>query len=222
MSDRSDYYNSVVPVSDRVRLADLKSSDKSYMPLETQGKLIKIMQEDPTGGYALLGPSGWSKTTFLCALFREAVCRHEDWMFHDSHTRYRKPELGWGGYTPVVMIDASRLMDQIERYKYHDGPVPIVTVGKIERMAYDGIHFTVILDEFEKIKKSETRMGWSYEIINACNKARHLCQFIMSGNLKKADLKDTNQFLEGTFRRVEELTTTKEGKTHFWEFGDKQ
>jgi hypothetical protein len=30
-----------------------------------------------------------------------------------------------------------------------------------------------------------------------------------------------NQFQEGTFRRVEALTTTEEGKTHFWEFGRK-
>jgi hypothetical protein len=190
------------------------------MSPETQGKLIKIMQNDPTGGYALLGPSGWSKTTFLSALFREAVCRHPDYLFDYCHRTFNNT-LG-GGYTPVVMIDASRLMDQIERHKYHDGPVPIVTVNKIERMAADGIHFTVILDEFEKLKKSETRMIWSYDILNACNKARHLCQFIMAGNLKKADLKDVNQFLEGTFRRIEELTTTKEGKTHFWELGEKQ
>ena len=222
MSYRSDYYQSIVPEPDRVRLADLKPSDKSYMAADTQGKLIKIMRDDPTGGYALLGPSGWSKTTFLSALFREAVCRQPDEMFRDCNRRYRRSDTGWGGYTPVVMIDASRLMDQIERYKYHDGPVPIVTVNKIECMAKDSIRFTVILDEFEKIKKSETRMIWSYDILNACNKARHLCQFIMAGNLKKADLKDANQFLEGTFRRIEELTTTKEGKTHFWEFGEKQ
>ena len=222
MSYRSDYYRSVVPEPDRVRLAELKPSDKSYMPPETQGKLIKIMQNDPTGGYALLGPSGWSKTTLLCALFREALSRHPDEMFSDSHRKYRRPDVGWGGYTPVVMIDASSLMDQIERWKYHDGPVPIITVGRIERMAADGIHFTVILDEFEKIRKTPYRMEESYNIINACNKARHLCQFIMGGNLKKADLKDINQFLEGTFRRIEELTTTKEGKTHFWELGEKQ
>jgi hypothetical protein len=193
------------------------------MPLETQGKLIKIMQDDPTGGYAFLSPSGWSKTTFLCALFREAITRHEDYMFSYCNRTYRKGgNCRWGGYTPVVMVDTSDLMNQIENYKYHDGHVPILTTTKIENMAHDGIPFTIILDEFEKIRKTPFRMEESYNIINACNKARHLCQFIMAGNLTKDDLRDKSQFLEGTFRRVEELTTTKEGKTHFWEFGGKQ
>ena len=38
----------------------------------------------------------------------------------------------------------------------------------------------------------------------------------IAGNMTKADLDDKNQYLEGTFRRIEDLTSP-----HFWEFGGK-
>jgi hypothetical protein len=217
MDNRTEYYLNTVEEADRHKLADLKPSSLSYMPEDTQGKIIKIIQDDPTGGYAFLSPSGWSKSTFLSALFHQALCRQPDHLFDYSHRSHR----GFGGYTPVVMIDASRLLSQIEAWRYREGDTPIITVGKIERMVKNDVFFTLILDEFEKIRKTPFRMEESYNLINACYKARGKCQFIMAGNLTKDDLRDVNQFQEGTFRRVEALTTTKEGKTHFWEFGRK-
>ena len=54
-----------------------------------------------------------------------------------------------------------------------------------------------------------------YEVLNSMYNSK--CLLYIAGNLTKLDLQDTNQFLEGTFRRIEDLTAP-----HFWEFGGKQ
>jgi hypothetical protein len=213
IDDRTDLYFETVPEPDRHKLADLKPSDRSYMPLATQQKLIKIMQNDPAGGYAYLSPSGWSKSTFLYALYYEALLRHDGHLFNPTVIQMNR-------YTPVVFVEAAHLLDQIEAFKYREGPVPDITVAKIERMVAAKIFFTLIIDEFEKVKKSEFRMVESYNILNAMYKARGNCQLVIAGNLTKEDLQDKYQYLEGTFRRIVELTTTKEGKTHFWEINE--
>ena len=51
-----------------VRLETLAPSDKSQMPIEVQEKCIAALKKDPMGSYAMFGPSGWSKTTYMTAL----------------------------------------------------------------------------------------------------------------------------------------------------------
>jgi hypothetical protein len=215
----TEYYQQVLPNElARHTLGSLSPSPKSRLSEELQSKIIEIMRADPTAGYTFLSDSGWSKTTFLSALFHEAVYRHpDDLLFVQTYRDHPQ----FNGFTPVVMIDAADLMDQIQRSKF-GGERPIISVWAIERMMQRGIFFTLILDEFEKIRKTTFRMEESYKILNACYKARGKCQVVIAGNLTKEDLKDKNQYLEGTFRRIEELTLTKEGKSHFWEFGGKR
>src|SRR5208283_1658130 len=59
--------------------------------------------------------------------------------------------------------------------------------------------------EIWRVKKSEFRMAEMYDIINACYK--HNAQLVIAGNMTKTDLDDKNQYLEGTFRHIEDLTT---------------
>ncbi|HTR27237.1 MAG TPA: hypothetical protein VMI10_24920 [Terriglobales bacterium] len=178
------------------------------MPLDKQQRIIDIMRANPEAGYAFFGPSGWSKSTFMYALFRAALRRQCDLDF----------SAGYSGlvnrYNPCVFVSASRLMDDIEAWKYKDGPHPIITDLKIDRMRTRGVKFSVYLDEFEKIRKSPFRMEESYKIIEALYKARDFCQLVIAGNMSKEDLEDRNQYMEGTPRRIEALTSP-----HFWDFG---
>jgi|SRR5208282_3402948 len=190
-----------------VRLNTLEPTAKSHMPEEKQKVIIDIMRNAPNDGYCLLGPQGWSKSTFLYALYRRALFTNAYDIAGPNCRLYR--------LHPVVYCEAKELMDRIQAWKIGDADAPEVTAKKIERLKVDhGITTHLFLDEFEKVKKSEFRMAEMYDIINACYK--HNAQLVIAGNMTKADLDDKNQYLEGTFRRIEDLTTP-----HFWEFGGK-
>ncbi len=215
--DRLSLYHAAVPNErDRHTLAGLKpDSIHSRLSPTMQEGIIRIMRADPTGSYAFLAPSGYSKSTFLYAMLHEAFCRHPAGMFSYTTRKFLNR------YTPVVFTQSWDLLNQIENYKYHEGDPPIISVAKIERMIAEGVFFTFIIDEFEKTRSTKFGMNELYAIIDACYKARGKCQFLMAGNLTKEDLKDKNQFVEGMYRRIEELTETKDGKSHFWELENK-
>src|SRR5271170_5985622 len=129
MNARTQYYYRTVPEPDRHKLVDLQPVEgKCKMVLEKQQVLLDKVKADPKGSYGLFAESGYSKSTILYALFREALLRHPVDSFGYAQQRYVP------GYTPVVFVEAPILMDQIERFKYHDGPIPIITVNKIEKM----------------------------------------------------------------------------------------
>jgi hypothetical protein len=86
-----------------------------------------------------------------------------------------------------------------------------VTAQKIGILAQRGIKTHLFIDEFEKVKKTEFGKVELYDILHACY--QHKAQLVIAGNMTKADLEDNNQYLEGTFRRVEDLT-----KPYFWEW----
>jgi len=187
-----------------VRLKSLTPSPKSHMPEDKQRVIIEIMQKAPAAGYAFLSPQGWSKSTFLYALYRRALVDNA-WDVAINPVAYR-------GLHPGVFYEAKEQMDRIQAWKIGDADAPEVTAKRIERLKVDhGITAHLFLDEFEKVKKSEFRMAEMYDIINACYK--HNAQLVIAGNMTKADLDDKNQYLEGTFRRIEDLTTP-----HFWEW----
>jgi DNA replication protein DnaC len=186
-----------------------------FLADKRQQKLLALVQSDPAGSFAIFGPSGCGKSTIMSALFREAVFRHPANSFGYAQRRYVP------GYTPVIYVNASELMDQIERFKYHDGPIPILTVRKIEAMIADEVFFTVIIDEFEKVRKTPFRMEESYNILNAIYKARGKCQFCIAGNLRKEDLEAANLYAEGTRRRIEALVTPAAGKARFLDLNPK-
>jgi hypothetical protein len=214
--DRSDLYGSYIPNErDRHTLAGLKAdTSHSRLSEKMQNGIIRIMREDPTGSYAFLAPSGYSKSTFIYALLHEAFIRHPLHLF-----TYSRRQLN--GYVPVVYTQSWDLLNQIENHKYHEGEPPIITVRKIERMVRNGVFFTLAIDEFEKTRNTKFGMNEFYAIIDACYKARGKCQFLIAGNLTKEDLKDKSQFSEGMYRRIEELCETKDGKSHFWELENK-
>lgn len=188
-------------------LDTLVPSEKSHMPMERQGNVIKIIKDAPAAGYAFLSPSGWSKSTFLYALYRYALNTN-------AYDIAMRPYMG-RNLNPVNIYEAKTLMDRIQAWKIGDADAPAVTANKIARLKTElGITSGLFLDEFEKVKKSEFRMNEMYDLINACYK--HNAQLVIAGNLTKEDLDDKNQYLEGTFRRIEDLTSP-----HFWEFGGK-
>jgi hypothetical protein len=188
-----------------VRLKSLTPSPKSHMPEEKQRVIIEIMQKAAAAGYAFLSPQGWSKSTFLYALYRYAL-------FANAWDVTENPAVRLYKVHPVVFYEAKELMDRIQAWKIGEADAPMVTAKKIERLKVDhGITTHLFLDEFEKVKKSEFRMAEMYDIINACYK--HNAQLVIAGNMTQADLDDKNQYLEGTFRRIEDLTTP-----HFWEW----
>jgi hypothetical protein len=190
-----------------VRLKSLTPSPKSHMPEDKQKVIIGSMQKAPAAGYAFLSPQGWSKSTFLYALYRRALV--------DNAWDVAMNPIASRGLHPVAFYEAKELMDRIQQWKIGEADAPMVTAKKIERLKVDhGITTHLFLDEFEKVKKSEFRMAEMYDIINACYK--HNAQLVIAGNMTKADLDDKNQYLEGTFRRIEDLTSP-----HFWEFGGK-
>lgn len=215
--DRLSLYHAAVPNErDRHTLAGLKPDTiHSRLSQKMQEGIIRIMRADPTGSYAFLAPSGYSKSTFLYAMLHEALYRHPALMFSYGSRKFINR------YTPVVFTQSWDLLNQIENYKYHEGDPPIISVRKIERMLADRVFFTVIIDEFEKTRSSKFGMNELYAVIDACYKARGKCQFLMAGNLTKEDLKDRSQFVEGMYRRIEELCETKDGKSHFWELENK-
>jgi hypothetical protein len=47
MNDKTEIYYNNIPERDRHKLADLRPSDKSHMPLDKQQKIIDIMRADP-------------------------------------------------------------------------------------------------------------------------------------------------------------------------------
>ena len=194
-----------------VRLRTLKPSPVSHMPEDKQQAIINIMREAPTAGYAFFSPQGWSKSTFLYALYRRALVTNAWDVAMGITPTEGAPVLGIHTLHPVMLYEAKEFMDQIQRWKIGEGNAPAVTAKKIERLKVDhGITTHLFLDEFEKVKKSEFRMAEMYDIINACYKQ---AQLVIAGNMTKADLDDKNQYLEGTFRRIEDLTTP-----HFWEW----
>jgi len=208
--NRLKYYLATVPESDRWTLSKLQASPKSKMPPEQQTSLIAKLQAKPDIGHAFLGPSGYGKSTWMYALFLEALDRHDDIDFDHAVVKMENR------YQPVVFVHAAELLDQIEAWKYREGPHPILTVQRIDRMRQLGVKFSVFVDEFEKIRKSPFRMEQSYNLLEAMYRARDYCQLVIAGNLTKADLDDRNQYLEGTYRRIEALTTPR-----FWECGGK-
>jgi hypothetical protein len=190
----------------KVDLNTLEPNDVSHMPLSKQRTIIEKLRSAPLSGYAFCAPSGWSKSTFMCALYREALraCGSEIVLNTGA----------WiGSYHPVVMLDAITLMNMIQDWKLGRIADPLITADKIEilKQRY-GFTTHLFIDEFEKVKKSEFRMTEMYNLINAMYK--HGGQLVIAGNMTKADLDDKSQYLEGTFRRIEDLTTP-----HFWEFG---
>lgn len=195
-----------------VRLKNLQPSNVSHMPPEKQKAIFDIMRAAPTAGYAFFSPQGWSKSTCLYALYRHALVTNAWDVAMGITPAEGAPVFGIHTLHPVMLYEAKELMDRIQAWKIGDADAPEVTAKRIERLKVDhGITTHLFLDEFEKVKKSEFRMAEMYDIINACYK--HNAQLVIAGNMTKADLDDKNQYLEGTFRRIEDLTTP-----HFWEW----
>ncbi len=197
-------------VPKRYRFADVQTltpnAELSKMPPERQQRVIDILRLRPNAGYAFLGPSGWSKTTFMYALYRYAI--------ETNIADIMRTRKGEHRIDPVVFVDVADLINQIQSWRVPKDeftPQPVISAERINRLAAMGIKAHIFLDEFEKVKKSEFRMRETYDLLNAAYK--HESQLVIAGNFTKADLDDRNQYLEGTPRRIEELTTP-----HFWEW----
>jgi DNA replication protein DnaC len=188
------------------------------MPHDQQQRIIAELRDHPTVGYAFFGPSGWSKSTFLYALYREALLRHPDWEL-SGHLRREDGGLYPGGHCPVIFVKAAKLMDSIEAYKFREGRVPPITDNAILRFAQRKQYFSLFIDELDKVRDTKFRKEETYKIIDACYMARPYCQLVIAGNMKEDDLKDVNQYEEGTWRRIDALCTT-DGKCRLWELGN--
>ena len=178
----------------------LTPSELSHMPLVKQEKIINLMRLAPDAGYCFFSPSGWSKSTFLYALYRHALLNNG---INDK--------LADLNLHPVVVTHAKTLADKIVEWKCDRAGAPSVTANKIEQLANRGIKTHLFIDEFEKVKKTEFGKVELYDILHACY--QHKAQLVIAGNMTKADLEDNDQYLEGTFRRVEDLTAP-----YFWEW----
>lgn len=181
-----------------VRLTKLVPSEKSALPVEAQQKCITAMQKDPSGSYAMFGPSGASKTTFTVALYRKCL--------FDNYTNARN----------IIRIKTKTLLETIQAYRYDDAfrsdhRPPFTTAERIRSQASIGNKTHLFLEELEKVKYTENRATEIFDIIDAVYEEGG--QLVVTGNLTFDDLNDTNKFVEGFPRRIDEIC----GK-HKWDF----
>ncbi len=69
-----------------VRLAQLKASEMSRLPMLQQTALYDELRAKPTAGWAFFSPAGYSKTTCSIALYRRAIAEnlHRSWELYSD------------------------------------------------------------------------------------------------------------------------------------------
>jgi hypothetical protein len=187
-----------------IKLATLAPSDKSEMPIALQEQCITTLKDDPTGNYAMFGPSGWSKTTFTTALYGHAL---DSWVESYGFGK------GLVSDCPIIRIKAKTLLEQITKFTIEGGEDnrPPILARWVRLRKGKPNQFRLFLDELEKVKSTEFKMTELWDIVDALYEEGG--QLVVSGNLKLEDLEDTNKFLEGFPRRIKEIC-----EKHVWDF----
>jgi hypothetical protein len=186
-----------------VRLAQLKASEMSRLPILQQTALYDELRAKPTSGWAFFSPAGYSKTTCSIALYRRAIVEnlHRSWELYSDRSWLAAQKLHvWRKSVPDLFAQI------FARYDDKTAPQPDITVEKIQAAKNEGFTPRVFLEEIDKQKITEHTAHQMFRLVDALD--RHVCQIVLDSNLS------TQQFLdmygEPIARRIKENCIIKE------------
>jgi len=164
--------NRDVPEHDRhIRFNTLAPSERSFMPLDLQERLIDHVKANPEKNFSFYGPAGWSKTTLCLALWDYAVREELDKAF----VRCGSSILEWAKSRgcSVWRVSAKRILRELSEYENHDyseerPPEPVVTEQRIRSVARNGYRPRLFIEEIDKIGNlTKARLNSLFELIQA-------------------------------------------------------
>ena len=157
-------------------LRTMKPSNLSSLPLDRQAQELEILKKAPGDNYFFIGPPGTSKSTFSTALLRESLWRNKQWVKDNSYAE--KSYFSW-------KVNAERLFVQNMQWKTsstsdNPAPSPDVTPERIDRAKAKGLRPTLIIEELDKTKLTDSRVNFLFDIIDAMDGCRG--QIIITSN----------------------------------------
>ena len=192
-------------------LATLKPDRRIRLSEEQQWSMIQRLIDHHASSWLFYGPAGTGKTTYITALFAEAL---KTWA--ERFYRYGGPEAVW-------RIEAHTLLTQHMEYNRRSdveqfngsgdsgtipAPVPLVTKQKIQAAHKAGFKPCLFLDEVDKITLTQSRLVTLFDLIDmvySCNG-----QLVMSTNMDPAELEMffTDRAGPAILRRINEAQDT--------------
>jgi septin family protein len=157
-------------------LRTLTPSKLSSLPLERQAEELEILKKAPGDNYFFIGPPGTSKSTFSTALLRESLWRNKQWV--KEYWWAQKSSFCW-------KVNAENLFVQNMTWKTSRSsetppPTPDVTPEKIDKAKAKGLRPTLIIEELDKTKLTDSRVNFLFDIIDAMDGCRG--QIIITSN----------------------------------------
>jgi hypothetical protein len=157
-------------------LKTLKPSNRSSLALSRQAEEIEILKKASADNYFFIGPPGASKSTFATALLRESLWRNKQW--GENHSFFSNPWFCW-------KVNAEKLFVQNMAWKTSmtdetPAPAPDVTPEKIDRVRASGLRPTLIIEELDKTKLTDSRVNFLFEIVDAMDGCKG--QIIITSN----------------------------------------
>ena len=186
------FFQAVPPRYQGCIWSQLKPSPKSIVPLERQAELMHQFRSDQDMSVAMFGPPGTSKTTWLTAMYAQALWRS---------TAFKL------GMHPVHRYTVKALLDQYTAWQVHgtdpesDVMPPRVSRERIEMITRKGGRVHVFLEEIDKVKPTDARIANLFEVVDALYE--NLGQLVFNSNLTPSEF--SGQFGNEFARRIAEM-----------------
>lgn len=193
------FEKSVGPRNLHIRMKSLAPSNESSLSVPLQEKCINMLRAKPEDSYLMLGPAGCSKTTYAVALYDQAL------------------RANWLTNAPVWFWETKAMLDKFVAYATGRGEMPKPNSRLVENLYMQGKRCTLILEEMDKVKTTEYKLGELFDLINAIYKFNG--QIVVTSNMTKEEFIST--FDAPIFRRLTEMkadATDTKSTSHFWDF----
>jgi len=143
-----------------------KPSAQCFLPLERQQKNWDEARAHINSNFFLAGSAASGKTTLAAMIAREAIWRN----LLKREDDYSPNPTRW-----VWVVDADELFRQYtewvtSRYNDNPAPEPTVTPRKIAHARKFGYTPTLVLEELDKGKMTESRFDFLFAVVNAMDK----------------------------------------------------
>jgi hypothetical protein len=188
------FFQAVPPRYQGCIWSQLQPSLKSIVALERQAELMHQFRSDPDMSVAMFGPPGTSKTTWLTAMYAQAIWRSTAFKL-GMHPAHR--------YTVKAMLDGFTQWQLHGSDPESDAMPPRVSRERIEKITKQGGKVHVFLEEIDKVKPTDARIANLFEVVDALYE--NMGQLVFNSNLTPSEF--AGQFGNEFARRIAEMCT---------------
>jgi DNA replication protein DnaC len=174
--------------------SQLEPSPKSRVPLQRQQEIMDDLRAQSDQSVAFFGPPGTSKTTWMTAMYAQ-MCWWESGQ-----------SLATTG-SLVYRYTTKALLEQFTQWQTRTGkedefiPAPRMSRERIEKVSRLGAKMHLFLEEIDKVKLTDSRVGNLFEVVDALYE--NMGQLVINSNLTPEEFQ--SQFGSEFARRISEM-----------------